>query len=123
VFHFNNPHNIHDMDIHICRVSNSAQPVNWSHLPIPHITNIHTAAEHSTIGSKKWLSDGDIMYSCGLIFMCGSFNGSVKQCNVKEQSIYRPTNAICDTPFVTYIYTATCFDTEVPSSGTHSNGI
>ena len=83
---------------------NSAQPVNWSHLPIQHITNIHTAAEHCTIGSTKWLSDGDIMYSCGLILMCGSCNGTVKQCKVKEQSIYRPTNAICDTPFVTYIY-------------------
>jgi len=36
--------------------------------------------------------------------MGGSSNGTVKQCKVKEQSIYRPINAICDTPFVTYIY-------------------
>jgi len=32
------------------------------------------------------------MNSCGLIFMCGSCNGTVKQCKVKEQSIYFPTN-------------------------------
>jgi len=44
------------------------------------------------------------MYSCRLLLMGGSCNGTVKQCKVKEQSIYRPTNAICDTPFVTYIY-------------------
>jgi len=83
---------------------NSAQPVNWSHHPIPHVTNIHTAAEHCAIGSTKWQSDGEIMYSCGPIFISGSCNGTVKQCKVKEQSIYRPTNAICDTPFVTYIH-------------------
>jgi len=41
------------------------------------------------------------MYSCGLIFMGGSCNGTVKQCKDKEQSIYRPTNAICVTTFVT----------------------
>jgi len=82
---------------------NSAQPVNWSHLPIPHVTNIHPAAEHCTIGSTKWLSNGDIMYSCGPILMCGSFNGTVKQCKVKEESKYHRTSAICDTPFVTYI--------------------
>jgi len=55
--------------------------------------------------------------------MSGNFNGTVKQCKVKEQSIYHPKNAICDTPFAIniyiYIYTATCFDTEVPFSGTH----
>ena len=60
--------------------------------------------------------------------MSGKFNGTVKQCEVKEQSIYHPTIAISDTQFVIYIYiniyTATCFDTEVPFSGTHhSKGI
>ena len=44
------------------------------------------------------------MYSCGPVLMCGSCNGTVKQCEVKEQSIYRPTDAICDIPFVTYMY-------------------
>ena len=44
------------------------------------------------------------MYSCGPIFMSGNFNGTVKQCKGKEQSIHHPTNAICDKPFVTYLY-------------------
>ena len=47
------------------------------------------------------------MYSCGPIFTSGNFNGSVKQCKVKEQSVYNPTNAICDIPFVTHTHTHT----------------
>jgi hypothetical protein len=44
------------------------------------------------------------MYSCGPIFLCGNFNGTVKQRKVKQQSIYHPQYLLCDTPFVTYIY-------------------
>jgi hypothetical protein len=44
------------------------------------------------------------MYSCGPIFMCGNCNGTVKQCDFKQQSIYHPQYVLCDTPFVTYIY-------------------
>ena len=44
------------------------------------------------------------MYSCGPVLLRGSCNGTVKQCDVKVQSIYRPTDAICDIPFVTYMY-------------------
>ena len=37
------------------------------------------------------------MYSCGPIFMSGNYNGILKHCKVKEQSIYLPTNSIRDT--------------------------
>jgi len=52
------------------------------------------------------------MSSCGPIFMGGNFNGTVKECKVKEQSIYRQSSyELCDTQFVAYIYIyATCFD-------------
>jgi hypothetical protein len=61
------------------------------------------------------------MSSCGHLLMGGNCNGTVKQCKVKEQSIYRPQYVLCDKQFVTYIrtYNATCFDTEALFSGTH----
>jgi len=43
------------------------------------------------------------MSRCGPIFMGGNFNGRVKQCKDKEQSIYHPVYVVCDTPFATDI--------------------
>jgi hypothetical protein len=79
----------------------SAQPVNSSHLPLSHVTNVHNTVEQCTIRSTKCISNGDTMSSCGPIFMGGNFNGTVKQCKDKEQSIYRPSShVLCDTQLV-----------------------
>jgi len=43
------------------------------------------------------------MSSCGPIYVGGNFTGTVKQCKVKEQLIYRPKYVLCDTQFVTEI--------------------
>ena len=59
---------------------------NPSHHPLPHVTNVHTAVEQCTVRSTKWIGNGDIMYSCGPIYMCGKFNynfGTISNCKFK----------------------------------------
>ena len=110
----------------------SAQPVNSTHHTFPHITNVHTTVEHCTSESTKWMSNGDIMYSCGPTYIyiyiyththiyVVTLMTLLVQCQgARLNSIYHSTSTLCDTPYMTS--TATCFDTEVPSSGSyHSN--